>query len=322
MKNRLLCNLIVSVCVLTACAGNKPATPVEIQSSHTPAAATATPTTIPSETVSPAPTIQMTATVTPTPTITPENFGLVGSGFDIANVQVVNVQADTVRIDFKYRLDRDYVRPADQQLFVLLLIPSNCKDEHTNDPRYYLFDAIGTGGFAYKQNAKSRCNLPFFDMTINSQAKDDSTNVHFKELYRERIKQPLELAGNSLVIDASNLTVKNVEFHSTGSWTGQLTFEYAFRADVALVPERYRFALNAGAVVRSCSLGAVGPALTSPEGKYTIEINSTSASDPTCFDNRERFSYEGATIDVEDVLTNSRLFSHAIEFTITLKKEP
>jgi hypothetical protein len=99
-----------------------------------------------------------------------------------------------------------------------------------------------------------------------------------------------------------------------------LTFEYAFRADVA--SEQYRFLLNAGAVVRACSLEAPGPVLTSSEGKYTIEINSSSAWDPNCFDNRERFSYEGATIELEDVLTNSRLFSHAIEFTITLKKAP
>jgi hypothetical protein len=146
--------------------------------------------------------------------------------------------------------------------------------------------------------------------------------VHFKELYRERINQPLVVAGNSLVINASNLTVKNVEFHSTGPWSGQLTFDYAFRADVPLTRERYRFDLSAGAVVRSCSLWASGPVINSPEGKYLIEINSSAAWDPACFDGRERFSYEGATIELEDVLTNSRLFSHAIEFTITLKKAP
>jgi hypothetical protein len=264
----------------------------------------------------------MTSTITPTPTITPENFGLAESGFDIADVRVVTVQADTVHINFKYQIDRNYVLQPDQKLFVMLLIPTNCKDEHTNDPRYYFEDSIGTGWLAYRQYSSSRCSLPFFDMTINVIDKDDDTNVHFQEVYRERIKQPLEVAGNLSIIDARNLTIKNVEFHTTGSWSGQLTFEYAFRSDVPLASQQYLFLLVGDAVVRPCSFSAEGPLLNRLEGRYIIDIQLSTTADLTCLNKHNSFSYTGGMIVLQDVLTHERIYYHSVGFTLTFKKAP
>lgn len=320
MKNRVLCHLIISVCILTACAGNKPATPVQVQVG-TPTlapATTATPTMIPSETPMPATTIPMTSTITPPP----ENFALAENGFDIADVRVVSVQADTVRIDFKYRTERNYALKPNQRLAVVLLIPSICEEKNNTDPFFNITDPVGSGEIIYNQKTKSRCSLPFFDLAIEVIGRYDATDVPFKEVYRERIQQPLEVTGNVAAIDARNLTVKNIEFHTSGPWSGQLTFDYAFRSDVSLAPGRYRFVMRAGAVVRACSLWTDGPAINSLEGKYILAINLSSAEDPTCLNTRDSFSYEGATISLKDDLTDAEPYSHAIGFTITLKKAP
>jgi hypothetical protein len=328
-KKLVFAGLVVSF-MLVACAGNNPTVtvPAQVGITITPTQ-TRTFTHEPSSTPSLTPTTTATATVTSTATATPENFVLADSGYDIADVQITYQSEDIAIITFKYRLDQSIT-------FVPTLIeilPPECNNPYYRAP-YWLakpyFTAtapVGIGEIIYMQTSEGECSAPYFDMAIYSMRKVRDGYAEYRIAYQERIKQPLKVVRSFPTINSKVLALKNISFRTTGSWSGQFTFDYTFSPEIPIANQKYRFKLfDMGDKV--CGFDVSGPVITELEGTYIIDVdlkNNIRQEILSCLSTYSSYTFSGSILLLEDLRVNGgnrgcNLYQHAVDLVYTLKK--
>ena len=330
MSYKGLCVILVFTRILTACVAggqdtvvpeNLPPMKNELLTQDIAATPTETPTMI----LPPMPSATWTPAATHTSAVTADS--LAESGSDIADVRISYSDEDIVNIDFKYRVDAAGKRPS-ERIVIILLMPSRCNRPNDNPILTDVYDTVGQGRISYRQTAQGTCEVPYFDLAIKFWLEVPG-NITLKDIYQERIDQPITVTRNAPSITWETLAVKNFSFQATGGWKGKLTFDYAFSPEIPITGEQYRFELSGNGDVYVCEFHAWGAVIREPEGTYTIEIDLETGdnfriSDPGCVSRYSVLTYDKSSLYLRDMYTGypDPNYRRAVDLVLTFKKSP
>lgn len=333
MKNKYFPMLCVFVFMLVACSGNNQTATTPVQPHNNVVVMptiTYTLTPISSETPLPRITatasLPLTATTTPTLTATPKNLALADNGYDFANVQVSYPKPDKAVISFDYRIDK--YNP--EHIGIGLSLPSLCPDFRITRFPETIFriprgPLTGKGQVEYRIKSQGECNVPFFYLAIYSPFNNGDWPRPDQAIYQERIDLPLKIIGSESVPDfGKTMVVRNFAFHTTGAWTGELTFEYVLSPEFFAKVKGTQFHLGGNSNILYCDLNVQGRPITEAEGTYVINIdmNRYSHDDSWAVNCSNKLDKYSQLVFNQITLSVMESNDQYINFPITLKKQP
>jgi hypothetical protein len=224
------------------------------------------------ETQTPTSTQTISPTITPTLTVTAIDTVLAETGYDIANISVIYPREDIMHVDFQYRLKEGI-----EDAMITMQIPTDCRD-HT---WYYVFDfpnttveePVGSASIEYKLPVEGECAHDSFYINIHPITKvGQGSNIEKLE-YQEKINLPFSISRVFPTVNSDTLTVKNFRFESTGSWKGNILFDYILSEEIPLDLEKYYFSVRGIGGAGACKFQKDGEILTNHSGIYLISVS-------------------------------------------------